>query len=178
MDFINNYWSFYWYNLHHLSVKYPDNPCEDQKKQIMNLINKMQTDGIPCPLCRNHFKNFVKKNDMETVILEKKNLFTFFLNCHNDVNIMEGKNLISYDEAFENYSKDIVIKCKEYKWDEILSVKEYGKQSLIIELFNNNTLETFPDIFNIIYKDLYKKINNLLNGEIVLFYTDHAWVHK
>ena len=61
MDFKLNYWSFYWYHLHYLSIKYPDNPTLDEKQEVINLINKMSEDGISCSICREHFKSFVNK---------------------------------------------------------------------------------------------------------------------
>ena len=169
MDFKNNYWSFYWYHLHYLSIKYPDNPTDDQKKTIINLINNMKEEGIPCSICRDHFIKFANSRVIDSVISGKKNLFTFFLDCHNEVNIQQKKRILLYDEAFDYYSKDIIIKNKKYKWENILSVELDGnREILIITLFNNQKLNSFPKIFTNNFEKEYRRIQLLIESSPAL----------
>ena len=165
MDFKLNYYSLYWYNLHYLSVNYPDNPNENQKKEIINLFHNMITTGLTCPICRHHFDIFLKKKDLQEVLASKKNLVTFFLDCHNEVNILYNKKKISYNDAFDYYSKDIIIKNKKYKWENILSVELDGNRDLlIISLFNNQKLDSFPEIFTKTFSKEYDRIKLLIKS--------------
>ena len=165
LNFKYNYWNFYWYHLHYLSLKYPEKPNNDQKKEIINLIDIMKTDeGLPCPICRDHFQTFISNKDIDSIVSDKKNLFTFFLDCHNEVNKKTNKEIIFYNEAFEYYSNDVVIKNKKYKWEELLSVTlDDNREVLIIYLFNNKNLSSFSKIFTYTFSEEFNRIKKLNN---------------
>ncbi len=134
------YWALYWRNLHWLSVNYPENPNETDKEQIKNLIFTMQTTGIGCSICRYHFIIWVNKNDINNVVKNRENLFTFFWNCHNNVNTKTGKKIWSYTDVYNLYTKK--------NWEEILTNESVN----ILLLFKNKKLKDFPSI----YKNYWK----------------------
>ena len=131
----------------------------------------MSEDGISCSICREHFKSFVNKNDINLIVLNKKNLLNFFRGCHNEVNRKQGnKKVISYDEVIEFYSKDIVKGSKKYKWEDILSVEignveQDGHRCILItKLFRNQELNSFPELFTKTFNYEYNRIYNLINN--------------
>ena len=152
------------YNLHYLSYKYPDKPTNLQKKQIINLIDIMKKKGIrdgnpigiPCIICRNHFIQFCNKNNIESVVSSRSNLFYFFLDCHNEINKKTGKKIISYDEAFEYYSNDVMIRRKKIKWEKLLILEIEVKEDNPIGA-RKNTLFNVRRISKYIYKSYYIK---------------------
>ena len=69
-----------------------------------------------------------------------------------------NKDIISYNQTIEFYSKDIFIESKKYKWEDILSVEQDGYQdTLILKLFRNKELQSFPEIFHLTFKYEYDK---------------------
>jgi hypothetical protein len=136
------YWRLYWRNLHWLSVNYPENPNDDEKHQLKQLIEiMMEKDGLSCVICRNHFIQWVKKHDIDEIVKNKTNLFAFFWSCHNDVNKRKGKSIISYDSVYKLYTKK--------NWKVLLPnnasrAKDPSKGVNILLLLKNNKLKEFP----------------------------------
>jgi len=133
------FWRIYWNNLHWLSYNYPNNPSKEDKQQVLDLIAIMQTTGITCSKCRNHFKIYVQKYpDINTVVENKESLFAFFWGCHNEVNKKNKKPLLSLENALAIY--------QDTNWSDTLN--KYGSD--ILEFFKNRHLKEFPKKFNTI----------------------------
>lgn len=129
------FWHLFWNCLHYLSYNYPENPNSEDKKQIINLINKMKKDGITCSYCRAHFKKWCFKNDILNFIDSKDNLIIFFINLHNDINNRNEKKILlksEIDKIYLNFNYNILV--------------NYGLD--IINLFEKRKLDKFPDIIN------------------------------
>ena len=135
------YWRLYWRYLHWFSINYPENPNNNDKQQIKDLIEIMQISGLTCSICRNHFVQWVKKNNINKVVENRKNLFTFFWECHNEVNNRKGIEKMSYELAYELYSKN--------NWNDILN-----KYINILLLFQNNKLKEFPNLYNNFWRNI------------------------
>ena len=171
-----NYWMLYWLNLHWLAFNYPVNPKNKEKKQILLLIEKMQNDGIQCIYCRNHFKNFLLTKDLNKIIENRDSLFSFFWECHNDVNKRNNKKVLLLDDAYLIYNK--------ISWSDLL--KDYEDPNLhekklpsldidILKLFKSKKLNEFPSLlfstwFNKdlqqekqVKKSIFKKLKIFLN---------------
>lgn len=129
-------WNLYWFNLHYLSYNYPDKPTEEQKKQIEKLTIKMTKDGLGCPRCRAHFIKWNKATPVVENHSSREQLLTWYLNLHNDVNKRNGKKIFSRAQADKLYQN--------FRFNDM--VKDYKVN--IIELFENNELEKFPDLIN------------------------------
>ena len=129
------FWHLYWNSLHYLSYNYPENPSLENKKQILNLINKMRKNGIACSYCRYHFNKWCTKNDIKKYIDNRNNLISFFINAHNDVNNRNNKKILSrneVDKIYLNFDYNYLLK--------------YGLD--VITLFKNNKLDNLPDVIN------------------------------
>jgi len=129
------FWHLYWNSLHYLSYNYPDNPSDENKNQIINLVNKMKKNGIACSLCRGHFNKWCINNDIQKYVNNKNNLISFFINLHNDVNLRNKKKIFSRDEVNKIYLNFDYSYLLKYKLD-------------VLSLFKNNKLDNLPDIIN------------------------------
>jgi len=129
------FWHLYWNCLHYLSYSYPDNPNFEDKKQIINLVEKMKKNGIACSYCKGHFNIWCAHNKITNCIDDKNYLINFFIDLHNDINKRNNKKVLSRNEV-----DDIYLNFN-YKY-----LLNYGLD--IITLFNNRTLYKFPDIIN------------------------------
>jgi hypothetical protein len=96
------FWSF----LHLVSSKYPDNPKSKDRKNIEKLINSLSYI-IPCHICRNHFSNNLKLNQLTINDTNSKtNIIQWFINFHNIVNRMLKKKEYTYDEVILEINKN------------------------------------------------------------------------
>lgn len=93
-----------WYYLHTVAANFPTNPTE-QEVHDMKLWLKTLSTTIPCKKCSFHYKNFIDnyENFLEDICKNKKKLFEFLVDCHNEVNKRNNKPELSYKEARELY---------------------------------------------------------------------------
>lgn len=145
--FKNTFWSKYWKILHTIALEYPTNPDDNNKSDIIKLFYNMKNGGILCHDCALHFKTYSDKNKIELCYNNKEQLFKYFVDLHNDVNIKTNKQLISIENAKELYKNSNNELINEYNID----VKNYVL---------NYKLSTLPNIINTkIKNDIMKKYN-------------------
>lgn len=102
MEGINNkLWGpVYWRMFHYVTLTYPINPTDENKKTIKNFFTEIVPKILPCPLCRNHFKENLIMNPLTDNILEYKlKLVLWLFKMHNYVNKQLGKNEISIEDS-------------------------------------------------------------------------------
>ena len=93
-----------WYSLHNGAAKYPI-------KASNFYINKMKGFilGIPyilpCEKCSEHANNFIEKhyNQLDNICSGRVKLFDFFVDFHNEVNRINHKVNMSYEDAYNLY---------------------------------------------------------------------------
>ena len=93
----------FWNTIHYIAINYPNNPTAEDKKNVkiffVNLSNL-----LPCEKCRHHYKlNLIKYPLSDKILSSKMNLFRWTNELHNEVNVMNGKNKISLEEAHTYY---------------------------------------------------------------------------
>jgi hypothetical protein len=94
-----------WYILHLISFNYPENPDIITKRYHHDFFENLK-NVIPCVICRNHYKNHLENNPISPH-LDNKYLFSkWVVNLHNQVNIMLGKPIKSYEEVVIMYSQN------------------------------------------------------------------------
>ena len=92
-------WSF----LHYITLAYPNNPTDIDKINIQNVFNNIG-NVLPCEACRfNYSKNLLKHPLNDMALNSKNNLINWLINIHNEVNIENGKNILTYDEVIKLY---------------------------------------------------------------------------
>lgn len=101
-----NYWGpKYWETLHIGSLHYPEvaSPVfvEGMKGYILGLPYI-----LPCDTCKNHAVDYIMKYkaQLNEICSGRDNLFKFFVDFHNYVNVKHNKAIVSYEEAKKLYS--------------------------------------------------------------------------
>lgn len=91
-----------WFSIHNATTNFPIRPTPFIQQSMKLLILNFHL-LIPCPSCKEHFTYFVQNSDLNLATSSRENLFTFFVNLHNHVNLRLGKPQMSIDEAKSIY---------------------------------------------------------------------------
>lgn len=117
-----------WFFLDSICLSYPLNPTNETKKSYKSffyLLPKM----LPCDKCRDHFNQYITKYPLDDNILKSKNnLILWILNAHNNVNKINGKNMITLEQFKQYYDqkyKDTCSSCKPIK-KSIVNMNVFG----------------------------------------------------
>lgn len=92
-----------WFFLHTLTLNYPLDPTQDDKKNITALLNALKT-LIPCSVCRKHYEQNIAEYEPELDNREK--FFKWMVDLHNVVNGYTGRRAWSYDEVLKYYEHE------------------------------------------------------------------------
>ena len=94
-----------WLFLHSITLNYPENPSYDDKINHKEFFERMGYI-LPCEKCRKHYKeNLIKKPLNMNVLQNKKNLVSWLIDVHNEVNKLNNKRTYTYDEVIKIYDK-------------------------------------------------------------------------
>lgn len=95
-----------WFFLHSITLAYPQCPSEEDKKNIKNFFENLHL-VLPCPKCKINYKAHLDKTPLTDDILSSKyKLISWLINIHNQVNIMNGKPQLSYDQVLNIYTNE------------------------------------------------------------------------
>lgn len=87
----------FWATMHIVSLGYPSKPSEEDRIGAAAFYNSLAT-VIPCPICKTHYRTFLKKTPVESVLNSRHELIHWVFDLHNDVNEQLGKSRISFQE--------------------------------------------------------------------------------
>ncbi|AYV85396.1 MAG: putative FAD-linked sulfhydryl oxidase [Satyrvirus sp.] len=94
-------WSFF----HFVTLGYPENPTEDDKKKYFEYVQMLQY-VLPCSKCRKNLTNHLKKYPLTKKALSNRTSFVKWgIDLHNIVNYHINKPMLTYAEAMEQISK-------------------------------------------------------------------------
>lgn len=103
----NTWGPAFWYTLHNGAAKYPKKASEIHKKLMKNFILGIPI-MLPCQACKMHAFEYIQKAELDgildNVVSTKIELFKWFVDFHNDVNIRYNKKQISYQQAWDKYN--------------------------------------------------------------------------
>tara|TARA_B000000609_G_scaffold157152_1_gene151040 strand:+ start:864 stop:1232 length:369 start_codon:yes stop_codon:yes gene_type:complete len=95
-----------WTLLHCITYTYPNNPTPSDMKDYEIFFLSLQ-NVLPCPTCREHYSNYIKKNPISNHLLSKTKLITYFIKLRNYIDkhyknkkpltIQQSKNLIDFN---------------------------------------------------------------------------------
>jgi hypothetical protein len=92
-----------WKSLHYITIAYPDNPTNIDK-QNMKLFFGSIGQILPCEKCRLNFSRHLVIYPLTDEVLSSRfDLVNWLINVHNEVNKMNGKKVLSYDEVMDIY---------------------------------------------------------------------------
>ncbi len=91
-----------WLFLHSITFQYPDNPTELDKENYKTFFESLQ-EVLPCPSCSEHYKNNLNKFPIR--VESKDELIEWLIDIHNEVNVINNKEVLTYDQVKNNYKK-------------------------------------------------------------------------
>lgn len=91
-----------WFLLHSLSLNYPKNPNENDKRNMKQFLSSL-AELLPCSVCKKHFRRNIRENppDLES----RSGLFKWMVDVHNEVNGRTGKKTWTYQQVLDHYNK-------------------------------------------------------------------------
>lgn len=94
-----------WRFLHTITFAYPDIPTIEQKRSYKLFFEQLH-NVLPCTICREHFKENLKKYPIESGLDSKDKLVKWLIDFHNEVNKSLGKRQYSYKEVYKLYDNN------------------------------------------------------------------------
>ena len=99
-----------WIFLHSITVTYPENPTEEDKIKYKNFFNSLH-EVLPCPGCAHNYQIHLKKYPLNDKILSnRKKLIIWLIDIHNEVNKINKKKTINYNEFVNIFNNKYVSK--------------------------------------------------------------------
>ena len=99
-------WGQYlWRLLHSITYSYDPKMPDELKDKYEKFFNVLK-DFLPCPVCREHYKQRCSRNPPENNMRSTEQFVLWLNNLHNEVNAGLGKPLVSLREANNNYVRD------------------------------------------------------------------------
>jgi hypothetical protein len=87
-----------------VALSYPSNPNYAQKRAAKEFYESM-AELIPCPMCREHYKEHLKKLPLSPHLDRRDDLFRWTVQLHNEVNIMLKKPTVTETESINFYTR-------------------------------------------------------------------------
>lgn len=105
----NNSWGkHFWYVIHNVTMSFPNNPTEEQKYSITQLLTHLGY-WLPCSRCRKHFIDFIQENPIDAT--NKITLLTWVnklkANADNDKQKQINKSINKANNVSNNTSFNI-----------------------------------------------------------------------
>jgi Erv1 / Alr family len=106
----------FWNTMHILSLGYPVEPTDADKAAAKQFFQSLKI-LLPCPVCREHYKQQVTDAALDEAVQSKGQLIHWVWELHNRVNKMLGKSEFSMDAFLENMQRMGARKCSPFKCD-------------------------------------------------------------
>jgi hypothetical protein len=106
----------FWNTMHILSLGYPAQPTNDDKAAAKQFFQSLKI-LLPCPVCREHYKQHVTDAALEEAVQSKGQLIFWVWELHNRVNQMLGKSELSMDAFLQNMQRMGARKCSPFTCD-------------------------------------------------------------
>ena len=84
-------------------LSYPNNPSDNEKIVYKQFIESLKII-LPCLKCREHITQYIDNNPINDNILNnRENFLKWILGAQNNINKINNKKLIKYDEFIDYY---------------------------------------------------------------------------
>jgi len=97
-----------WHFIHFVALNYPVEPTEIDKKRYRRFFYSLQ-HTLPCEGCAYNFSEKIKNTPPR--LENRKSLFEWSVDMHNEVNVSHGKLKISYEDALQKINDKREIKA-------------------------------------------------------------------
>lgn len=91
-----------WYALHTISLHYPKNPTEFQKRSYHDFFINLK-EVLPCSKCKDHYTKYVTEHPITPYLDSKKNVIKWLIDVHNFVNVSLNKPTYTFQEVLQLY---------------------------------------------------------------------------
>jgi mitochondrial FAD-linked sulfhydryl oxidase len=102
-----NWGKFGWGFIHNVALGYSEDLTYMKKEQYRKFFEAIG-DVLPCLDCQTHYKDMLV--NIPPVLVNKDTLFKWTVDIHNKVNERLNKKIVSYDEAYNIWTKSDIIK--------------------------------------------------------------------
>lgn len=92
----------FWQTLHYAALGYAPQPTPEQRAAYRGFFLAVG-DVIPCPLCREHYKEHLREIPLDEALDNNATLFEWTVRLHNSVNALGGKPQWSVSGARDHY---------------------------------------------------------------------------
>ena len=92
----------FWTTLHNIASGYDKTPSSSKQLVMKNFIQSIPV-FLMCKECQDHAFEYIKSSDLDNVVNGKINLFIFFFDFHNEVNLRLKKPLMKLSKALKLY---------------------------------------------------------------------------
>ena len=92
-----------WKFMHYVSLGYPSNPSEEDKKNYKTFYTSLQ-HILPCAKCANNYSHNLIKYPIDNHLSSRDTLVRWVIDIHNQVNNETGKKEYTYEEALSLYT--------------------------------------------------------------------------
>ena len=92
-----------WKFMHYVSLGYPSNPSEEDKRNYKNFYTSLQ-HILPCAKCAQNYSHNLKKYPIDNHLGSRDTLIRWVIDIHNQVNNELGKKEYTYIEALDLYT--------------------------------------------------------------------------
>ena len=148
-----------WYTLHIISLYYPTNPTEFQKRAYHDFFINLK-EVLPCSKCKDHYTKYVSEYPITPHLDSKKNVIKWLIDVHNFVNLSLNKPTFTYTEVLKLY--------KNLKPTHPFIPCQQNSESSSLNQFQFDTLQKQKNQLN--YYGIYFVILILIIGIILMNY--------
>jgi len=92
-----------WFFLHSITMGYPDKPTPNDADSFRAFFY-MLPNVLPCDVCRKHFADHLRSNNIERALTSKRTLVEWLIQVHNMTNRSLGKRELNYDQVIALYT--------------------------------------------------------------------------
>ena len=91
-----------WNFLHYVSLGYPQEPTENDKRYYKDFYTSLQ-NVLPCATCQGNYKKNLSELPIDNALQSRDSLVKWVIDVHNKVNKETNKRELGYDEAIQLY---------------------------------------------------------------------------
>jgi hypothetical protein len=115
---------FFWMTIHITALGYPSKPTYTEKRSAKQFFESL-ANLIPCPVCREHYKQHITKNPILPHLDNRSDLFKWTVELHNAVNEKLNKPKWTVQESL-----DYIKQLGERERSPIITSKDFSEQNL------------------------------------------------
>lgn len=93
---------FFWHTIHIVALGYPKEPNYTDKRAAKEFYESLSF-LLPCGVCREHYSKHLQANPITTFLDTRKDLLTWTILIHNEVNKMLNKPTWTEQEVIDYY---------------------------------------------------------------------------